>query len=343
MAMTAAPFGRLLSRPASISLCLALLLISACTVLPGSTQKRTPHIGVLAGGPRASTLGEQCMDGLIAGLRDLGYVEGQTISIDWRFTTNSSNEQFPALAEDLVTHQVDVIVSCYTPASVAAQRATTSIPILALDVGDPVRSGLVKSLAQPGGNVTAISNNALGGVQSKYVEYLRQVVPGLARAAVLVDPTNPANVDGADFFRSAAEAAGVHVETVDLRSADDLPAAFETPAMAQAQAVYVQANPVETAEPQLADLLIKHRLPAISVSHETAQYGGVLMSYGPDAFELLREGAKYLDKILKGANPADLPVLAPTAYELWINLKTAQAIGISIPPELAAQVTEWVP
>jgi putative ABC transport system substrate-binding protein len=338
--MTAAHFCRFLFGPVSISLCLALLF-SACTVLPGSTQKRIPHIGVIVGAPQNSNLGDFCVDNLVAGLRSIGYVDGQTIFIDWRFPTVSSNEQFPTLADDLVAQQVDMIVACYTPASIAAKRATTSIPILALDVGDPVQSGLVKSLTQPGGNVTAISNNVLS-VPAKYLEFLREIVPGLARAAVLVDPTNPANVNGANSFRAAAEAAGVHVETVEVRSADDLPAAFETPALAQAQAVYVHANPVASAYPQLADLLIRHRLPAISFSLSDVQYGGILMSYGPDPIEPFRQGTTYVDKILKGGDPADLPVQAPTAYGLRINPKTAEALGISIPADIAAQVTDWV-
>jgi putative ABC transport system substrate-binding protein len=338
--VTAAHFRRVLSAPVSIGLCLALL-VSACTVLPGSTQKRTPRIGVLVGGPQDSSIGGECVDNLVAGLRDLGYIDGETISIEWRFPTVSSNVQFSTLAEDLVAQQVDLIVACHTPAAIAAQQATTSIPIVAVAVGDPVQSGLVKSLARPGGNVTAISNDVLS-MFAKYVELLREVVPGLARAAVLVDPTNPANVDDGDSFRVAAEAAGVHVETVELRSADELSAAFESHAMAQAQAVLVHANPADTAEQQLADLLIKHRLPAISLSRINVQSGGVLMSYNSDNIELFRRGATYVDKILKGANPADLPVQAPTAYVLSINMKTAQAIGISIPPELAAQVTDWV-
>jgi putative ABC transport system substrate-binding protein len=173
------------------------------------------------------------VNSFVAGLRDLGYVDGKTISIESRFTTDSSSAQFPALADDLAAEQVDLIVACYTPASLAAQRATSSIPILALDVGDPVQSGLVTSLALPGGNVTAISNsNTVLSVPAKYLEFLREVIPGLRRAAVVVDPTNPANVAAADAFRTEAEANQVHIEPVEVRSADELTEAFETPAMA---------------------------------------------------------------------------------------------------------------
>jgi putative ABC transport system substrate-binding protein len=338
--MSAMLLGRFLSGPVSISLCLALLLLSACTVLPGSTSNRIPHIGVIVGAPKNTDLAHLCVDNLDAGLRDLGYVDGHTISIDWRFPTDSSSEQFPAIAHDLVAQQVDLIAACNTPASIAAEQASASIPIVAIAVGDPVQSGLVKSLARPGGNVTAISNSVLG-VYAKYVEFLRELVPGLARVAVVVDPTNPANVAGVDAFRTAAEAAGVHVETVELRSADELPAAFETPAIAQAQAVYVQANPITSAEQQLGDLRIKHRLPAISFDQIGVQNGGTVMSYAPDKIELYRQGATYVAKILQGANPGDLPVQAPTIYDLSINLKTAQALGIAIPPGLADQVTTW--
>jgi putative ABC transport system substrate-binding protein len=338
--MTAMRFGRFLCGPVSLSLCLAVLLVSACTVLPDSTSKRIPHIGVLVGAPQNGPLAEQCVDNLVAGLRDLGYVDGQTISIDWRFPTDSSNAQFSAQAGDLVAQQVDLIVACYSPASIAAQAATNSIPIVAISVGDPVPIGLVKSLARPGGNVTAISNNVFS-MFGKYLEFLREVVPGLARAAVVVDPTNPGDVAAGDSFRAAAEAEGVHVDTVELRSADELPAAFESPAMVQAEAVFVQANPVGSAEQQLADLLIKRRLPAIGHSRIDVQYG-MLMSYGPNSIEQFRKGAMYVDRILKGANPGDLPVQAPTAYELRINLTTAQALGIAIPPDLANQVTNWI-
>jgi putative ABC transport system substrate-binding protein len=170
-----------------------------------SAQKRIPHIGVLVGAPPDTILAEHCAEYLAAGLRDLGYVDGQTISIDWRFPTDSSSLQFSALAQDLVAQQVNLIVACATPASIAAQRATTTISILALNVGDPIQSGLVKTLAHPGGNVTAISNSVLSA-PSKYLEFLQEVVPGLARVAVIVDPTNPANVAAADSFRAEAEA-----------------------------------------------------------------------------------------------------------------------------------------
>jgi putative ABC transport system substrate-binding protein len=269
-------------------------------------------------------------------LRDLGYVDGQTISIEWRFTTDSTDAQLSALAEDLAAQHVDMIVALATPASIAARQATTSIPILALDVGDPVQSGLVKSMAQPGGNVTAISNSVLG-VRAKLVEFLRLVVPGLARVAVLVDPTNPANVAAVDSFRAAAESTGVNAEAVQIYSEDELPAAFETDAMTHAQAVYVQANPINASK-QLADLLIKHRIPSVGSDAQT----GVLISYSPDNLQLVRQGATYVDRILKGANPADMPVQQPTAYVLSINIKTAEALGITIPPDVANQVTNWI-
>jgi putative ABC transport system substrate-binding protein len=230
------PYGRAqvarifgIVRILSIGVCLALLM-SACALMQDSAQKRMPHIGVLVGGPQGSDLADLCVDNLGAGLQDLGYVDGQTISIDWRFPTDSSGAQFTALAEGLAAEQVHLIAACNTPASVAVQQATTTIPIIAIAVGDPVHSRLVQSMGHPGDNVTAISND-VPGINAKYVEFLREVVPGLARAAVVVDTTNPANVADGDAFSAAAEATGMHVETVGLRSADDLPAAFETPAM----------------------------------------------------------------------------------------------------------------
>jgi len=242
------------------------LLSSACGLLP-YRPTRVPRIGYLAPGPRESRT--EFVDAFLAGMRDLGYVEGQTISIDWRFTPAGSDARFPELAADLVRLPVDVIVTSATLASRAARQATSTIPIVAAGVAWPVETGLVASLARPGGNLTALSANAVG-LATKHVELIRDVVPGLSRAAVLVDTTNPANDVEWDEISVATEQVGVRADRIDLRLADDLEAAFDAIVSRRTDAFIDAQNPLLLpVRDRFAALAQQHQLPGWSPAETT--------------------------------------------------------------------------
>ncbi len=298
-----------------------------------------PRIGYLSPGPREAFATR--VDAFVEGLRDLGYVEGQTVAIEWRFTPAGTGAQFHEMAAELVRLPVEVLVTYNTVAAQAAKDATRTIPIVAVTVGLPVQTGLVSSLARPGGNLTGLTADT-PGLSAKSLDVLRQVVPNLAHVAVLVDGANAANIAQWNDIRDAAQVAGIQAEQVDLRTTDDLERAFETPALHRAQAVMCWALPLlNPVYAQLASLLLQHRLPGITVSYPVPE-ASLLLTYGPDFPALARRGAVYVDRILKGANPADLPVEQPTDFDFAVNLKTAQTLGITIPPDVASQVTQWI-
>jgi putative ABC transport system substrate-binding protein len=300
-----------------------------------------PRIGFL-GAQARETIADR-VDAFLGGLRDLGYVEGQTIAIEWRFSTESSDNQFAAMAAVLVRLQVDVIVvHGSTAAAQATKQATTTIPIVFSNAAlSPVATGLVASLARPGGNLTAISSTA-PGVHAKWVELLLQVVPGLARTATLVYPGDSAVTGIADEVRSAATAAGVVDERIDLQSADDVEAAFQEAVSRGADGVIIAAIALLLGvRDRVADVALRHRLPTMGGTRDFVQAGS-LMLYGANLLAGPRRAAVYVDKILKGAKPADLPVEQPTVFDLVANARTAQALGITFPPDVAAQVTEWI-
>jgi putative ABC transport system substrate-binding protein len=271
------------------------------------------------------------------GLRELGWVEGQSIAIEWRWAEGKL-ERLPALAADLVRLNVDVIVAGSTPASLAAKHATTTIPIVA-SAGDLLRLGLVASLAQPGGNLTGVTILAGEGFSGKWLEFLKEAVPTLSRVAYLV---NPANVLSGALYKDAQDVApALHltVEAVEVRSPDELDRAFAV-MTEQADAFIVEA-PLSPYCPRIVELAAHHRLPAIYQVRSCVDAGG-LMSYGPSFSAVGQRAAMYVDKILKGAKPADLPVEQPTKFELVINLKTAKALGIMMPPSLLLLADEVI-
>jgi putative ABC transport system substrate-binding protein len=317
------------------------VLASACGVLPPQARAKIPRLGYLSPGPREGRA--DVVNAFLEGLRDLGYVEGQTIAIEWRFTpAGSVNDAavYAELAAELVRVPVDVIVSLSsTTASQATKDATNTIPIVVI-ASVPVETGLVASLARPGSNVTGPSNPV--GVNAKHLELLRSVVPGLKRAAALVDGANPAVPPQWDEFRQAAETAGVQAQRIDLYSTSDLERAFDVVESGGAQALSVMAQaqlvPVRT---RVAELGLQHRLPAITRGGGYAE-AGLLMSYGENTSALVRRAAVYVDKILRGAKPADLPLEQPTVFDFVVNINTAQALGLTIRSDIAAQVTKWV-
>src|ERR1700694_1887667 len=278
-------------------------------------------------------------DAFLQGLRDLGYVEGRNVVIEYR-DAEGKLERLPALAAELVALKVDVIfVGGGTRVTLAAMQATKTIPIVFTGVGDPVTSGLVTNLAGPGGNVTGLSSRAPDLV-GKRLELLKQAVPGVSRVAVLWLPgalgerTDKDMLTGADV---AARALGVRLQFVEARGPDEFARAFSDMSSARAGALTVlPSNRFLREHRRLVDLAAKNRLPAVYTSREFVDAGG-LMSYGANQPDLFRRAATYVDKVLKGAKPADLPVEQPTKFELVINLKTAKALGLEVPPLLIAQ------
>jgi putative ABC transport system substrate-binding protein len=273
------------------------------------------------------------------GLRDLGYVEGRNVEIEYR-DAEGKPERLSALAAELVALKVNVIVTGGgTPTALAAKQATKTIPIVFASAPDPVTDGLVTSLARPGGNVTG-SSNLTPELVGKCLEQLKQAVPGVSRVAVLWQPgvqgerTDKDMLKGADV---AARALGVRLQLVQARSPADFDRAFSDMTRARAGALAVLGSAMFFSERRrLVDLAAKNRLPAVYTSRDIVDAGG-LMAYGPDLADSFRRAATYVDKILKGAKPADLPVEQPTKFDLVINLRTAKAIGITIPPSLLAR------
>jgi putative ABC transport system substrate-binding protein len=263
------------------------------------------------------------------GLRDLGWVEGKNINIEYRYAEGSS-DRLPDLAAELVRLKVDVIVVSSSTAALAAQKATRAIPIVMASGGDPVASGLGESLARPGGNITGLSqmSQELAG---KRLELLKEIVPKLSRVAVLWNPQGAGSQLSWKEIQRPAKQLGLQLHSLEVRSSNDFDKAFEAATRARAGALFIVPDPVVgTNLKRIAGLAAKSRLPSILHRSEFADAGG-LVAYGPDRADLFRRAATYVDKILKGAKPGDLPVEQPTRFELVINLKTAKALGLTIP------------
>jgi putative ABC transport system substrate-binding protein len=296
---------------------------------PITARGEAPRVGVLM----FMTMTRGAQEDFRLGLRDHGYVDGQNVVIEWR-SAEGSVERANALAEELVRLRVSVIVVEFTPAAQAAKKATATIPIVLASAGDPVATGLVASLARPGGNVTGITNLA-AELSGKRLELLRQMIPGLARVGLLIHGTDPLDRAFVDETRAAAAQSGIQVRVNAVPGAADLDAALAGMAKERVAAVIIPANlPVPIR--QITELALRHRLPSISLLTQFAEAGG-LMSYGASVSDIRRRTGAYVDKLLKGARPGDLPVEQPTKFELVINLKTAKALRLTIPPSLLAR------
>jgi putative ABC transport system substrate-binding protein len=272
--------------------------------------------------------------GFVANLGELGWVEGKNVGFERRYAENRL-ERLPRLAADLVSLKVDVIAAPGTLAPLAAKQATSTIPIVMITAGDPLGSGLVASLARPGGNVTGMSLMApdLGG---KRLELLREVVPGLARVAVLWNAGNPYSALVFKETQAAGRTLGIAVQSLEVRAPSDFDGAFEAARRERPDALITVEDPFTLNYAQrVVDFTAAQRLPSLYGVREFAAAGG-LMSYGASLVDLSRRAAGYVDKILRGAKPADLPVQQPSKFDLVINLKTAKALGLNIPPTLLA-------
>jgi len=315
-------------------------LLAAPLAAEAQQAAKIPRIGYLAPNLAATP---QLPEAFRQGLRDLGYVEGRNVVIEYR-DAEGKPERFPALAAELVALKVDVIVASGTPVALAAKHATRTIPIVLLSGADPVGSGLVTSLARPGGNVTGLSNLSHQLV-GKCLEQLKQAVPGVSRVAVLWQPGVIGERTEKDILKEAdvaARALGVRLQVVEARGPADFDRAFSDMTRARADALTVLTSSMFFFERRrLVDLAAKNRLPAVYPWREFVDAGG-LMAYGANIPDMFRRAATYVDKILKGAKPGDLPVEQPTKFELVINLKTAKALGLTIPQSVLGRADELI-
>jgi putative tryptophan/tyrosine transport system substrate-binding protein len=315
---------------------LALGLLSAPLTADAQTPAKIPRIGIIGDWPENSPN----WGVFRKGLRDLGYVEGQNIAIEWRFTEGKLDRVADA-ATELARLKVDIILTAGTPAARAAMQATTTIPIIMVSVGDPLRAGLVASLAQPGGNVTG--STLLGPELSpKRLQLLKETLPTVSRVAFLWNPTNPANVLHFEDIQAGARALGVTLHSVEVSSPNEFKSAFAAMMRERPDALIMTADAMHQLHiGQIIDFAAENRLPVMSNVKENV-VAGALMSYGASQPELFRRAALYVDKIVKGAKPGDLPVQQPMKFELVINLKTAKALGLTIPQTLLFQADEVI-
>jgi putative tryptophan/tyrosine transport system substrate-binding protein len=313
---------------------LLTLSLSACAQQP----KKPARIGYLAAVSAAADAPR--LEAFRQGLRDLGYVEGQNVLIDYRHEARGF-EPLPALAAELIGLQPDVLVGVTTNAAQAVKQSTTTIPIVFMGVTDPVAAGLVQSLPYPAGNSTGITNMA-GILTGKRMEFLKETIPEVSRLAVLWDPQAPGSTPQWQESHQPARELGLELYSMEVSSVDRYEAAFKEAAEAGNGAVWVTLNPLANSNQKLiAELSILHRLPSVCAREDYAQ-NGCLLSYGPGYANEGRDGARYVDRILKGAKPADIPVEQPMKFELVINLRTAQALDRTIPQRMLLQANQIV-
>jgi putative ABC transport system substrate-binding protein len=296
-----------------------------------------PRVGYLESGSAAGTPFDEAFRD---GLRDLGWVEGQSVVLEIR-AAEGKYERLPELAAELVRLKVDVIFASSTPAAVAAKRASGTIPIVIGRVADPVQSGLVASLARPGGNVTGWTHQGLE-MRVKYLDLLKEAVPDATRIGILWNPGNPIHGPSLKSMESTAQALGVELHPVAVGKPEEIEDAFSTLARRRVQALTVFQDGMFLAHtPQIVALAARGRLPTMYGATEMARAGG-LMGYGVNLPRMYRRGASFVDRILRGAKPADLPVEQPTMFELVVNLKTAGALGLTVPPSILARADEVI-
>jgi putative tryptophan/tyrosine transport system substrate-binding protein len=316
-------------------------ILAAPLAAEGQQAAKVARIGYLS--PNLAASPRLLQQAFLQGLRDLGYVEGRNVMIEYRYAEGKF-ERLGALAAELVALKVDVIVAAPTVAALAAKQATRTLPIVFVGAADPVMSGLVTNLARPGGNVTGLSNLA-SELVGKWLEQLKQAVPGVSRVAVLWHPGAVGDRTEKDILKEAevaARALGVRLQLVETRGPEDFDRAFPDMIRARAEALTVVPSAMFFGERRrLVDLAAKNRLPAVYQGREFVDVGG-LMSYGANLADLNRRAATYVDRILKGAKPADLPIEQPTKFELVINLKTAKALGLTIPPSLLQRADQVI-
>ena len=317
---------------------LATLLSTAAQLAEAQPAAKIPRIGYLSAIPRSNNASR--VESFLEGLRKLGYVEGKNLVIEWRFAEGNA-DRLPSLAAELVRLKVDVIVTAASPPTRAAKEATFTIPIVMAVDDDPVGSGYVASLARPGGNITGLATLS-PEIAGKQLELLKETIPTLSRVAVLGTSTVPQYAVTVKEIELAAKALGVKALFLEVRNPKDIESVFRTASKERASAVVVLGSPVLRSEQkQVVDLALKYRLPAAYQRPDYIADGG-FMTYGVNINDLFHRAATYVDKILKGAKPADLPVEQPMKFELVINLKTAKQIGLTVPPQVLARADKVI-
>jgi len=321
-----------------ISIWLLTTLLLTTASLARAQQPRVPRVGYLFA--TTSSENQDLVKSIREGLRELGYVEGRTIALEIRWA-EGRYERLPALVAELVHLKVEILVVATTPGALAAKSATSTIPVVMVAVGDPVGSGLVASLARPGGNLTGLSllNPELHG---KRLELLKDILPRVSRVATLTNPGNPIHAEFWKQTQAAAQALALQLQSIEVRGPEDFAGAFATAIAGHAGAIIAFDDPLTLGYPrEVVALAAKHRLPVIYGFREFPEVGG-LMSYGASRRDLYRRTTVFVDKILKGAKPADLPVEQPTKFEFIVNLKAAKQIGLTIPPNVLARADKVI-
>ena len=320
-------------KKAIVSLIFSSSIFALCPFAQAQQQEKVPRIGYLTGSSLAVITDRT--DAFTQGLRDFGYVDGKNIVIEWK-SAEGKVDRLPALAAELVRLKVDIIVTTGASPTRAAKEATNTIPIVITQDIDPVGSGFVASLARPGGNITGLSSLSVD-ISGKRLELLKEIIPKPFRVAILGTSTIPGYAQSLKEIELAAGAFGMRLQPLDVHAAKEIEAAFQAARRERADAILLlQSFVLNSQRKQITDLAIKIRLPAIYYAPEWVEDGG-LMSYGASFTDLNRRAATYIDKILKGAKPANLPVQQPTKFEFVINLKTAKEIGLEIPQKVLAR------
>jgi putative ABC transport system substrate-binding protein len=315
------------------------LLFALCLPAEAQQPKKVPLIGYLS--PVSASRDSTRREAFRQGLRELGYIEGQNVTIEYRFAEGRLN-RFSELATELVRLNVDIIIAAGgSPLARAAKSATATIPIVMTNAADPVADGLIASLARPGGNITGLTA-LTPDLSAKRLELLKETVPKVARVAALWNPTVGERANDLKEAQAAAEAFHVQLQSLEVRDPDDFERAFEAATKERAQALIILPDPLtNTHQARIVDLAVKKRLPTMFSQRPPVDAGG-LMSYSPHYEALFRRAATYVDKILKGAKPAELPVEQPTKFELVVNLKTAKQIGLTIPHSVLARADKVI-
>jgi putative tryptophan/tyrosine transport system substrate-binding protein len=298
--------------------------------LASHAQPKIPRIGFM--GNSTAALEANLVDAFREGLRELGYEEGRNIAIEYRWADGNYDE-FPALVAELIAAKVDAIVTAGTPAALAVKSATTTVPLVMVAVGDPIGTGLVPSLARPGGNLTGLSSIA-PDLEGKRLQLLREVTPALSHVAMFINSLNPFHVSSMRQANDAAQAMGIKLQLHDIRKSEDLDDAFAAIRKERPDALLILADRVFLHNRErIVDVANEQRLPNVNAYKELVEVGG-LMSYGPSYEDMHKRAAIYVDKILKGAKPADLPIEQPSKFTFIVNLKAAKALGVTVPSQL---------
>ena len=305
---------------------------------PAQQSAKMPRVGFM--GNSTAALEANLVGPFREGLRELGYQEGRNIVIEYRWA-EGKYERFPTLIAELLAANVNVIVTAGTPASLAVKKATSSVPLVMIAVGEPVATGLVASLARPGGNITGVTSIS-PEIEGKRLELLREVVPGLSHIAVLWNAGSPVQVIQERETRVAADALGMKMLSLGVRTLEEIEGAFETMLRERPEALFVLADRLFLHHrKRIMDFAVEHRLPGVHAYRELVEVGG-LMCYGPSYADMHRRAATYVVRIMKGEKPADLPVERPVKFELVLNLKAAKALDLEIPPTLLARADEVI-